>query len=186
MPSAACGRLRAPEERPLCVLVCCCVSAWRRTLSPPAPEEAINPLLGTLERCCGFIEGAGGGAPSWEVALSLLAAGTPPRAGGALETGSGAHRAVVFPPPLPFCCPWASCPCELQPASPKSCFGWGRGSGTRTKAEVSLSLPVPPVSRSVPLPTQLSARAAPGFGVSSGQPSLVWPLPASAVKAWPG
>lgn len=32
----------------------CCCFAWRRTLSALAPEEVINPLSTTQERCCGF------------------------------------------------------------------------------------------------------------------------------------
>lgn len=169
VPSAACGPF-----------ACFCAAAWRRTLSAPAPQEAINPLAGTLERCCGFSRAPGELRRGWEVAPSPLAAGT-------LRSGSGigARRTLAFSPLLLFRCPLINCPCKLQPASPKSCFDWGQGSGVGTKAKFGLSLPAPPVGRSVPLPTQLSARAAPGFGVSSGQPGLVWPLPAWVVKAWP-
>lgn len=119
---------------------CFCAAAWRRTLSAPAPEEAINPLAGTLERCCGFSRAPGGLRRGWEVAPSLLAAGT-------LRSGSGigARRTLAFSPLLLFRCPLINFPCKLQPASPKSCFDWGQGSGDGMKAEFGLSLPAPPV-----------------------------------------
>lgn len=47
-------RLWVLENRPVCTLTCCWVFAWRRTLSALAPDEVINPLYSTVERCCGF------------------------------------------------------------------------------------------------------------------------------------
>lgn len=68
VPGSALGALNPPrgpregawrclwvlENCPLCTLTCCWFFAWRRTLSALAPEEVINPLSSTVERCCGF------------------------------------------------------------------------------------------------------------------------------------
>lgn len=156
--------------------------AWRRTLSALAPEEVINPLSSTLERCCGFSQ-----------ALRKPRCGrwldTPARCGacralGLLEEGELGLQTPFLPASILL--PLDKLPVHataglfqllLRLPKPMAALGpeHSPGAGARVFVEgdrlfarrvnSTFPLPVPPVGWSLPLPTRQTAQAAPFFGV---------------------